>query len=115
MLKTIPQIVSEIRPQFHCLTIHEALDELKSNHGIVVDVREAAEVDDAPVPQSIHISRGTLEMKLPTLYPDINQQIYLHCATGGRATLCAEQLHRLGYVNVSIITSSLQDILDSHT
>jgi rhodanese-related sulfurtransferase len=37
----------------------------------------------------------------------------LHCATGARAIFSAEQLKRVGYLNVSVITSSLDDICNA--
>ncbi len=49
-------------------------------------------------------------MKMLQMHPDENLAIFIHCATGARATLSAEQLKRVGYKNVWVITCMLDDI-----
>jgi rhodanese-related sulfurtransferase len=77
---------------------------MKRNDGIIVDVRELVEVNNLTAPKSLHIPRGILEMKIAEAVPDENHPIYVHCATGGRATLAAQQLQRMGYKQVSVVT-----------
>lgn len=110
MLKTIPELIAEMRPDFRCLTAEFAMIEVQRNNGVVIDVRESAEVAESPTAQSINIPRGMLEMKMLSMYPDADLPIYIHCATGARATLAAEQLRRLGYAQISIITCDLQAV-----
>ena len=113
MLKPIPQLVQEIRSTVRCVTAQEAQEEiLLSGRGVIIDVREAVEVSDRPTPLSVSIPRGVLEMKAATLYPDPHEVIYVHCASGARATLAAEQLVRLGYTQVSIITCDIIAVCD---
>jgi phage shock protein E len=40
----------------------------------------------------------------------IKTSVYLHCATGGLASLAAEQLSRLGYKDVWAIICQLTDV-----
>jgi rhodanese-related sulfurtransferase len=110
MLKTIPELVQEIRQHVRCVSAEIAYGEIKQNRGILIDVREAVEVAEKPVPESINIPRGVLEMKVSTLYPSEDHSLYIHCATGARATLAAEQLQRIGYRRVSVITCDLETI-----
>ena len=42
--------------------------------------------------------------------PDADMEIYLHCASGGRAALAAEQLQRIGYTNVKAISCQHNDV-----
>jgi phage shock protein E len=63
-------------------------------------VREPQEVTDGPVINSVNMSRGILEMSITNHTTDENQYLYVHCAMGGRASLAAEKLTRLGYKNV---------------
>lgn len=113
MLKPIPQLLQEIRSNIRCVTAEEAQQEIfSSGRGVIIDVREAAEVSDRPTPLSVSIPRGVLEMKAATLYPDPHEAIYVHCASGARATLAAEQLVRLGYTQVSIITCDIASVCD---
>ena len=109
-LKTIPELVASIRPTMRCISAVEAGKEMADNHGLFIDVREPAEVADNPAPNSINIPRGVIEMRILEQHPDPDMPIYIHCATGARATLAAEQLKRLGYRNVTIITCDLETI-----
>jgi len=110
MLKTIQELVQEIRGHLRCVTAKVANTEIQQNRGIVIDVREPVEVAERPVPQSVNIPRGVLEMKVSALYPNEEIPLYIHCATGARATLAAEQLQRIGYRQVSVITCDLETI-----
>jgi len=109
-LKTIPELVAEIRPTMRCLSAADARKEITKNHGLFIDVREPTEVAENPAPGSINIPRGVIEMRILEQHPDPDMPIYIHCATGARATLAAEQLKRLGYEHVSIITCDLESI-----
>lgn len=113
MLTSLPELIANARSQLRCLNAETAIKELQKEGGIMLDVREPAELSDTPAPQSINIPRGILEMKVMDLIPDSAHSIYVHCATGGRATLAAEQLERLGYTNITVITCSA-DIVQKH-
>ncbi len=104
MLTTLPELITRARATLRCLDAETAVNELQATHGTMIDVREPIELEASPAPQSINIPRGILEMKVMDLIPDAAHPIYVHCATGGRATLAAEQLERLGYTRVTVIT-----------
>jgi len=57
-----------------------------------VDVREPSEVTQRPINCSTNIPRGLLEMKITELTQDLSTPICVHCASGDRAALAAEQL-----------------------
>ena len=104
MLKTVPEMVAEARAELRCVDAATAMEEIRENNGTIVDVRELIEVHNLTAPRSVHIPRGVLEMKIGEAIPDENHPIYLHCATGGRATLAAQQLVKMGYTQVSVVT-----------
>jgi rhodanese-related sulfurtransferase len=110
MLKPLAELIAEARTRLRCLDAESAMSELQNNDGTIVDVREPVEVAAIPAPHSVNIPRGILEMKVEELIAAANHPIYVHCATGGRATLAAEQLQRLGYTNVSVITCPISDV-----
>ncbi|WP_210395916.1 rhodanese-like domain-containing protein [Motiliproteus sediminis] len=113
MLTTIPELIRSIRPHLRVLSAEQALAEAAQRpNSLVIDVREPAEVAERPIDGSINIPRGVLEMKLSSHYGDPDLPIYLHCATGARATLSAEQLQRIGYRNVTVISCPI-DTMDS--
>ena len=110
MLKTLPEIISEARKSLKVITAEQAAIEMKETQGLLIDVREVAETTQMPIQKSLNIPRGILEPTMLTKYPDENLAIYLHCASGVRATLAAEQLQRLGYNNVSVISCKADNI-----
>lgn len=67
---------------------------------LLVDVREADEFAKGRVPGAVHLSRGTVEMKIEEHAPDISAPIVCYCGGGGRSALAAESLQRMGYTNV---------------
>jgi len=110
MLKTIPQLVAEARLTTQAISAKEALPKCIQCEGILIDVREPAEYAQKSVANAINIPRGVLEMQIVNLCPKANTALFIHCATGGRATLAAEQLHRIGYTNVTVISCKLDDV-----
>lgn len=110
MLIPLAELIADARTRLRCLDAEAAVKELQENGGTIVDVREPVEVAATTAPHSVNIPRGILEMKVEEVVPDADHPIYVHCATGGRATLAAEQLLRLGYTNVSVITSPIADV-----
>ena len=104
MLKTVPEMVAEARAGLRCVDANTAMAEIKENNGTIVDVREPVEVANLTAPRSVNIPRGILEMKIGEVISDENHPIYLHCATGGRATRAAQQLEKMGYAQVAVVT-----------
>ncbi len=110
MLKTIPELITEARSELRCLEATLAVAEAKERGGVIIDVRETAEVQHTPAPGSVHIPRGILEMKVVEQIKEADVPIYLHCASGARATLAAEQLLRMGYEQVTVITCPIEKV-----
>lgn len=113
MLKTIPEVIAKVRETVATIPLSEAVESAKVNNGIIIDVREPAEYEQKSAKGAINIPRGLLEMKMLKMYPNEAQVIFIHCATGARAFLSAEQLKRVGYLNVSVITDSLDEICNA--
>ena len=111
MLVTLPELIAKARAHLRCLDAETALKEIQATGGTMIDVREPVELETSPAPYSVNIPRGILEMKVMDVLTDADHPVYVHCATGGRATLAAEQLERLGYSNVSVITCPIHTIL----
>ena len=111
MLKTMPELVAEARANLNTLTADEASAMQKAQGGVIIDVRDEGEYQSKAAKGTVHVSRGMLESKMPTLYPDASTPIFIHCASGGRATFAAEQLQRMGYENVWVITCKVDDVI----
>ena len=74
---------------------------------VLIDVREEFEYETVRLGESVHISRGVLEMMVEHEYPDRNTPILLYCSRGERSALAALTLKRMGYRNVASIEVGL--------
>ncbi|MCK8128464.1 hypothetical protein CWB77_04685 [Pseudoalteromonas sp. S1610] len=110
MLTPIPDLLKIITPNQRRIDAEQAKKELEQNKGLLIDVREPAEHATKAATGAINIPRGLLEMKLMEIEKDAARPIYLHCASGARATLSAEALTRVGYENVTVITCKAEQI-----
>lgn len=109
MLLTISERLQLIEPLPTTVSADQAATELK-NGGILIDVREPQEFAANPVKNAVNIPRGVLEMKALATIKDANTPLFLHCATSARATLSAEQLMKMGYTNVNVVTCEVPTI-----
>jgi rhodanese-related sulfurtransferase len=110
MIKTIPELMSDIRQNIQTISAKDAYLFAQKEKCLFIDVREPQEVSESPVSNSINLPRGVLEMNIGQLSSDESHLIFLHCASGGRASFAAEQLMRLGYKNVWAIICSHTDV-----
>jgi phage shock protein E len=115
VLKPILELIQEVRIKLRCVTAQQAMTEVHNNNGLLLDVRETTEVSDRQTSSSVNIPRGVLEMNILTSYPNPDIPIYIHCATGAKASLAAEQLQRVGYRKVTVITCDLETVCDSQS
>jgi len=111
MLIDLPTRISNIAFELRIIDAQTAYSELAINNGLLIDVREASEVESKAVNAAILIPRGVLEMKMLALTKEVATPIYLFCASGMRAKLSAEQLLIMGYENVSVISCPVEDII----
>ncbi|WP_286235402.1 rhodanese-like domain-containing protein [Thalassotalea sediminis] len=114
MLKTLPELIAQARENVTCITANEAVKKCKALNGVFIDVREPAEFANQSATGAINIPRGVLEPQILEKITDAQKPIFIHCATGGRATLAAEQLLRVGYENVWAITCKFDDVFKAH-
>ena len=74
----------------------------KGGH-IFLDVRTAREYKMGHIPGAIHVDRGLLEFTINNQVPDKNARIVAYCKVGGRGSLAAYTLVRMGYKNITNI------------
>ncbi|NMP32335.1 rhodanese-like domain-containing protein [Thalassotalea sp. M1531] len=115
MLKKLPELVVEARKGLNVLTAQEAREKRNAIGGIILDVRETEEFNKHSVKDVVHIPRGVLEGKMLTTYGDETMPIFIHCAGGVRATFAAEQLVKLGYKQVWVISCKVDEVIKSFT
>src|SRR5579871_5831270 len=89
------------------ITPAQARDMIAKGDALVVDVRDAPEVEKSgKVAGAVHVSRGMLEFRADpeSPYHDKNfskdKTVILYCASGGRSALAGKALKDLGYDKV---------------
>jgi rhodanese-related sulfurtransferase len=100
MLEAANAAVPKISPQ-------EARDMMAKGDTLVVDVRDAPEVQlSGKVAGAVHVSRGMLEFRADPDLPSHDKNfskdkaVILYCGSGGRAALAGKMLKDLGYERV---------------
>ena len=111
MLKTAANLIAEAQTKINCVSVEQAKSLYKnSDNAIILDVRESGTAEKSKLKDSVNISRGLIEMKVPNLCEDPDTLILTHCGGGGRASLAAATLKEMGYSNVHAITAKYEDI-----
>ncbi len=113
-LKTVPEIVAEKKTGLRCLDPDTARPILAAeSNPLIIDVREPAEVAEKQAQGTVNIPRGLLEMKITNYTEDPDRPIYLHCASGGRATLAGAALQHMGFNNVNVLNFDCDEVIAS--
>jgi rhodanese-related sulfurtransferase len=106
MPTTVKQMIEAANAAVPRITPAEARDLIR-NGAIVVDVRDAPEVEKSgKVEGAVHVSRGMLEFRADPESPyhdkkfDRSRPVILYCASGGRSALSGKTLKDLGYDKV---------------
>jgi rhodanese-related sulfurtransferase len=111
MIKTAAELIKEAQQQIRCVDAATARALYEAAEGaVIIDVREADSAAESKLTDSLNISRGLVEMKVPKVCPDPDTLILTHCGGGGRASLAALTLQQMGYTNVHAITATFADI-----
>ena len=120
-IKSLQTLVSEAMQEIRTINADEALKMVKDNNCNLIDIREARELESTgKVENSIHISRGMLEIYLDpnsALFQqgvlDHNKEIVLFCAGGVRSALAVKALKNMGYEKISHIEGGFGSISQS--
>ena len=111
MIKTAGELISEAQTQIDCVDAISAKSLYQNSAtAVIIDVREAKNAENSKLTDSINISRGLIEMKIAKHCPDSETLILTHCGGGGRASLAALTLQKMGYTNVHAITATFEEI-----
>ncbi|WP_407155858.1 rhodanese-like domain-containing protein [Bradyrhizobium sp. STM 3557] len=107
MSSSVKEMLAAANAAVPKITPAEARDMIAKGNVLVVDVRDAPEVEKSgKVAGAVHVSRGMLEFRADpdSPYHDKNfakdNTVILYCASGGRSALSGKTLKDLGYENV---------------
>jgi len=109
MIKSPQNLVAEALAEIKTISPNEALKLTNENKCNLIDIRDTVELQKiGKIENSFHVSRGLLEF---SLHPesafvqnqklDLNKEIVLFCAAGGRSALAVKTLKEMGFKNVS--------------
>jgi rhodanese-related sulfurtransferase len=107
MSKKASELVAEAKSKIENLDPDTVERELASGDAVLVDIREAEELQGGRIEGSVHIPRGMLEFRADPTSPyhqeplDPSKRVILHCASGGRSALAAATLKEMGYERVA--------------
>ncbi len=110
-IKSPQTLITEALNEVKTITPEEAIKLDNENKCILIDIRDEVELQKlGTVENSFHIPRGLLEFSIhpESAYVqnnklDLNKEIVLFCAAGGRSALAAKTLKEMGFDNVSHI------------
>src|SRR6266849_3738282 len=103
-MKHSPQflkLVSEAKTRVKETNVADVKQRLESGEKfLLVDVREDNEWASGHLPGAVHMGRGIIERDIETRVPEIATKIILYCGGGFRSALVADNLQKMGYMNV---------------
>ena len=103
-IKSSQTLVSEALREIKTISPEKALELSNDNKCNLIDIREEIELqNNGKIENSIHVPRGLLEFSISPESIDLNKEIVLFCAAGGRSALAAKSLKEMGYDKVSHI------------
>ena len=120
-IKSSQTLVQDALTQVKTISPTEALELSNKNECNLIDIRDANELQNlGTIENSINISRGLLEF---AIHPesafvqnnnlDLNKEIVLFCAAGGRSALAAKTLKEMGFKKVSHVEGGFGNMSNS--
>jgi len=98
--------LAELRDRIRQLTPTQAHERLTAGE-LLIDVREPGELAQGMPAGARALSRNDLEMCINELAPP-EASVMLICASGPRSLLAADDLRRLGYERVAVVTGGVE-------
>jgi adenylyltransferase/sulfurtransferase len=99
-MATYQDLLQQTRQQIKNIDLSEA-DRLRREGAILVDIREADEVEQGMVDGAVHIPRGFLESRIEQVAADKSAPVIVYCAGGARSVFGTRALEDLGYTDVA--------------
>ena len=120
-IKSAKTLVADALSEVKTISPSEALELSNKNECNLIDIRDGIELLNlGKIENSFHISRGLLEFSLHPDSPyvqnnnlDLNKEIVLFCAAGGRSALAAKTLKEMGFKKVSHVEGGFGQMSNS--
>ena len=110
-IKSPQTLIAESLKSIKTISPEEALEMSNENKCNLIDIRDEPELEkQGRIEKALHISRGLLEFSIHPDSPfvlnnkiDLDKELVLFCAAGGRSALAAKTLNEMGFKKVSHI------------
>ena len=113
-IKSSQTLVSEALREIKTISPEKALELSNDNKCSLIDIREEIELqNNGKIENSIHVPRGLLEFSINSNNIDLNKEIVLFCAAGGRSALAAKALNEMGFEKVSHVEGGFAAMKES--
>jgi rhodanese-related sulfurtransferase len=100
-VKTAADMIAQAKSRIREVTPKDVMAMQQRGENVtLLDCRDLQEVNLGKIPNSVHISRGTLETKVEAVIPR-DAHLVIYCASGNRSAFAAETLQEMGYTNVA--------------
>lgn len=94
-------LVTDVKKHVRELSVNQVKAKMDAKEKFtLVDVREESEWAKGHLPHAIHLGKGIIERDVEERIPDVNAPIILYCGGGYRSALAADNLQKMGYINV---------------
>jgi rhodanese-related sulfurtransferase len=95
------RLVNDVKTRVRRVDVQEVKRRLDAREEFyLIDVREREEWARGHLPGAIHLCKGILERDIEKIISDVAAPIVLYCGGGYRSVLAADNLQKMGYVNV---------------
>src|SRR5262249_13439176 len=104
------KLVEDAKKRVRETTVDEVKARMDRNETfLLIDVREESEFAKDHLPGAGHLGKGIIERDIEQRVPDANAPVILYCGGGFRSALAADNLQKMGYINVISMDGGIRD------
>jgi rhodanese-related sulfurtransferase len=95
------RLVNDAKSRIREVTVEQTRERIAGDPNVkLVDVREDNEWQAGHAAGAHHLGKGIIERDIEQQVPDKSTELILYCGGGYRSALVAEELQKMGYMNV---------------
>lgn len=85
---------------YHKINAEKAKEMMEEGDVTIVDVRSKEEYEEEHIPNAVLVPNETIKEEAPSLLPDKDAVLLVHCRSGARSKQASDTLVKLGYTQV---------------
>jgi rhodanese-related sulfurtransferase len=108
------KLVDDAKSRIRQTNVQEVKQRLDAKERFkLIDVREESEWAKGRLPGAVHMCKGIIERDIENAVPVKGTPIVLYCGGGFRSALVADNLQKMGYINVLSMDGGWRSWLDA--